>query len=83
VHYLFRRWYRWDEWSVLPEPTSPRDYRGSSLVDLTGWPARRGVGPHVMGDCHAVADKQPTSEMPLPAAGRSTRDPTPGGAGGT
>jgi hypothetical protein len=47
-----------DVWSVLPESTSPRDYRVSSLVDLTGRPARQGVGPHVMGHPHGVADLQ-------------------------
>jgi hypothetical protein len=30
----------------------------SSLVDLTGRPARQGVGPHVMGHSHGVADLQ-------------------------
>ena len=30
----------------------------SSLVDLTGRPARQGVGPHVMGDSHGGADLQ-------------------------
>ena len=30
----------------------------SSLVNLTGRPARQGVGPHVMGHSHGVADRQ-------------------------
>ena len=56
---LFRRWYRRGcVVGAAGADVTPRLPGLSSLVDLTGWPARRGVGAHVMGDCDGVADLQ-------------------------